>query len=180
MKRIMVCLLAIGVALLGCNLSGPTDASDAEEQNLDGAVAKSGNVGLPGRGAVLRLLGTGVAYEAVVPDIDGDEQDDEAVCFDIDLLDAKGRIIGTASDCLSNITEVGDGLALVGTTIFRLPNGTFTSRGNTTVQPITTNAPTPVTHTTGAVPMDGDNGVIAGTGAYRNFRAQVRLGGAGR
>ena len=46
------------------------------------------------------------------------------------------------------------------------------------MQPITTTAATPATHTTGAVPMDGDNGVIAGTGAYEQFRAQARLAGA--
>ena len=123
-------------------------------------------------------MGTGEAYEALVPDIDGDGNEDAALCFDVDLLDASGRKIGTATDCLSNITAVDGGLALVGTTIFRLPNGTFTTRGSTTVQPITTDGPTPVTHTTGAVPVDGDNGVISGTGVYEQFRAQVRLAGA--
>jgi hypothetical protein len=179
MKRIIVALFAVNLGLAGCNLSGPSDESAAKgQQPVFAAATGSGNIGLPGRATVLRLLGTGEAYEGFVPDIDGDGNDDAALCFDLDLLDASGRRIGTATDCLSNITPVGGGMALVGTTIFRLPNGTFTTRGSTTVQPITTDAPTPVTHTTGAVPMDGDNGVISGAGAYEQFRAQVRLAGA--
>jgi hypothetical protein len=179
MKRIIVVLFAVNLGLAGCNLSGPSDESAAkEEQPVFAAAAGSGNAGLPGRATVLRLLGTGEAYDGFVPDIDGDGNEDAAVSFDIYLPDASGRKVGTATDCLSNITPVGDGLALVGTTIFRLPNGTFIARGSTTVQPVTTNAPTPITHTTGAVPMNGDNGVISGTGAYTQFRAQVRLAGA--
>ena len=119
MKRIIVALFAINLGLAGCNLSGPSDESAAkEEQPVFTAAAGSGNAGLPGRATVLRLLGTGEAYEGFVPDIDGDGNDDAALCFDVDLLDASGRKIGTATDCLSNITPVGGGLALVGTTIF--------------------------------------------------------------
>jgi hypothetical protein len=177
MRYFTICLMAVAVALSGCNLSGPASVADEDDPVLAGP-AKAGGTGLPGRTTILRVVGTGVAYEGPVPDIDGDGEDDTATCFDVALFDAAGRKVGTATDCLSNIEEVGDGLALVGTTIFRLRNGTFTSRGNTTVQPVTTDAPTPITHTTGAVPMEGDNGIIAGTGAYRNFKAQVRLGGA--
>ena len=133
---------------------------------------------LPGSGTVVRLVGDAVAYEGTVPDIDGDEVDDPALCFDVDVLDAAGRKIGTATDCLSNIENVGGGMALVGTTTFRLANGTFVSRGYTTVQPVTTSEPTPITHTTGAIPMEGADGILSGTGAYRNFQAEVRLSGA--
>jgi hypothetical protein len=137
-----------------------------------------GNVGLPGRGSTLRLKGVGHGYDGTVPDIDGDGVDDPATCFDVDLFDSSGMKIGTATDCLSNITGVGDGLALVGTTIFNLPNGTFVTRGNTTVQPLTTSAASPATHITGAISEDGTNGVLHGTGAFRGFEAQVRLSGA--
>jgi hypothetical protein len=178
MKQLIFVLMIATVALVGCNLTDPSSAPVAGDQSASLAKSSSGNVGLPGSAAVLRLLGTATAYESLVPDIDGDGVDDPALCFDVDLLDASGRKIGTATDCLSKIESVGEGLALVGTTIFNLPNGSFTTRGNTTVQPITTTAATPVTHTTGAVPMDGDNGVIAGTGAYNQFRAQARLSGA--
>ena len=177
MKQLTFILIAATVALMGCNLTDSSNAPVAGDQSQS-LSASFGNVGLPGRATVLRLLGTGTAYDGFVPDIDGDGVDDPALCFDVDLLDASGHKIGTATDCLSNIEAVGGGLALVGTTIFNLPNGSFTTRGNTTVQPITTTAATPVTHTTGAIPMDGDNGVIAGTGVYEGFRAQARLSGA--
>ena len=137
-----------------------------------------GNVGLPGRGATLRLKGVGHAYDGMVPDIDGDGVDDPALCFDVDLYDSAGMKIGTATDCLSDITDVGGGLALVGTTIFNLPNGTFVTRGNTTVQPLTTGVASPATHITGAIPEDGSNGVLHGTRAFEGFEAQVRLSGA--
>ncbi|MCK4774580.1 MAG: hypothetical protein KAT30_07330 [Candidatus Krumholzibacteria bacterium] len=177
MKQLTFILIAATVALMGCNLTDSSNAPVAGDQSQS-LSASFGNVGLPGRATVLRLLGTGTAYDGFVPDIDGDGVDDPALCFDVDLLDASGHKIGTATDCLSNIEAVDGGLALVGTTIFNLPNGSFTTRGNTTVQPITTTAATPVTHTTGAIPMDGDNGVIAGTGVYEGFRAQARLSGA--
>jgi hypothetical protein len=181
MKRIVIfAVMMTSLALAGCNLIETAEAPVNSEQTsvLMASNGASGNSGLPGRAVVLRLLGTGSAYEGTVPDIDGDGNDDPATCFDVDLLDASGKKIGTATDCLSNITPVDGGLALVGTTIFRLPNGTFISRGNTTVQPVTTSEPTPVTHTTGAIPMDGSNGVISGTKAFEKFRALVRLSGA--
>jgi hypothetical protein len=165
------------LALSACNLSEPVAPVD-DDPSLAGPGRARGNTGLPGRAVVLRLVGTGSAYSGTVPDIDGDNVDDPAVCFDVDLYDSHGRKIGTATDCLSNIQPVGDGLALVGTTIFHLPNGTFMTRGSTTVQPVTTTAPTPITHTTGAIPMDGSNGVLSGTGPYARMAAKVRLSGA--
>jgi hypothetical protein len=150
----------------------------SDESSIGPESAPAESAGLPGLGVVVRLVGDAVAYEGTVPDIDGDGVDDPALCFDVDVLDATGRKIGTATDCLSNITPVGDGMALVGTTIFELANGTFVSRGSTTVQPVTTTEPTPATHTTGAIPMEGSDGILSGTGAYRNFQAEVRLSGA--
>lgn len=173
-------MLAASLALAGCNLNDATNVTTSEgpEFGITTSSSVGGNSGLPGRATVLRLLGTAIAYEAFVPDIDGDGKEDAALCFDVDLLDASGKKIGTATDCLSNIKTVDSGLALVGTTIFHLPNGTFITRGNTTVQPVTTTEPTPVTHTTGAIPFDGANGVIYGDKAFRTFRAQARLSGA--
>ena len=164
-------LLSILLAA-GCDTVEPTIDESSETTTF---AARSG---LPGNGSVLRLAGTGTAYDGMVPDIDGDGDEDPALCFDVYLYDSAGNLIGTATDCLSQITGVDNGLALIGTTIFNLPNGSFTSRGHTTVQPITTDVPTPITHTTGAIPMPGTNGVIAGTGAYARFEAQVRLSGA--
>jgi hypothetical protein len=184
MTRIICILTMTAIAALtyGCGEDVPTSAetSAAEAGGVSTTQAPVTFAGgqLPGRGSVLRLLGDAVAYEDTVPDIDGDEVDDPALCFDVDVFDASGRKVGTATDCLSDITGVGDGMSLVGTTFFRLNNGTFVARGHTTVQPITTSAPTPITHTTGAVPMAGANGILSGTGAYSGFEAQVRLSGA--
>jgi hypothetical protein len=172
MKALTSLLLISMLLAMGCDTVEPAGDQDGET-----GVTLS-KVGLPGNGTVLRLAGTGIAYDGMVPDIDGDGNDDPGTCFDVKLYDASGNEIGTATDCLSEITEVDAGLALIGTTIFRLANGTFTSRGHTTVQPVTTGAPTPITHTTGAIPMDGANGIIAGTGAYSRFEAKVRLSGA--
>ncbi len=185
MKSILMlaCMAMLALALAGCSEDAGITGSPAADGSTDliestDADKMRGNVGLPGRGATLRLKGVGHAYDGMVPDIDGDGMDDPAMCFDVDLYDSAGRKIGTATDCLSNITPVGDGLSIVGTTIFNLPNGTFMSRGNTTVQPLTTGDASPATHITGAIPMDGANGVLQGTGAYRDFTAQVRLSGA--
>ena len=178
MKQLFLILAASVVAITGCNLTDTDTPTDTADQSESALKASAGNAGLPGRATVLRLLGTAQAYPDFVPDIDGDGAADPADCFDVDLLDHTGRKIGTATDCLSRIEFVGEGLALVGTTTFNLPNGSFTTRGSTTVQPVTTSGATPVTHTTGAVPMNGENGVIAGTGVYEQFRAQARLAGA--
>ena len=130
-----------------------------------------------GKTLVLRLDGTGLLYSATVPDIDGDGEDDDAICFDLDLIDLKkNRVIGTATDCLSDITEVGDGLALVGTTFFNFDDGTIVSRGLTTVQPTTHGSPNS-THITGAI-SDGSNDILSGTDEFEDATGSVRLSGA--
>jgi len=176
-------ILILAGVFAGCSEQGTLTGTPAEgeisDQGQTAPAQKSmGNVGLPGRGSTLRLKGIGHGYDGMVPDIDGDGEDDPALCFDVGLYNSAGMQIGTATDCLSNITGVGDGLALVGTTIFNLPNGTFVTRGNTTVQPLTTGGTSPATHITGALSEDGTNGVLYGTGAYEGFEAQVRLSGA--
>ena len=179
MPRTILILTILPFLLLvaGCGDEAPTGVTAGTARETESLASPASGV-FPRTGAVLRLVGSPVGYEGTVPDIDGDGVDDPAVCFDLVILDAAGRKIGTATDCLSNITPVGDGMALVGTTIFHFGNGTFVSRGHTTVQPVTTGVPTPITHTTGAIPMEGDNGIIAGSGSFRNFAAQVRLSGA--
>ncbi len=133
-----------------------------------------------GNNIVVRLVGTGAAY-------DGDALFEEfsldplgANCFDLDLVDAKtGNAIGSAIDCLSGITSssTDNGLMLTGTTFFFFPGGTLISQGLTTVQPVL-HGSTDFTHITGAVPSAEDNGVIYGDGKFRNAFGPVRLSGA--
>lgn len=128
---------------------------------------------------VVRLVGTAIGEDRMVPDIDGDEVDDPALCFDINLEDVKtGKIIGTATDCLSDITSVGDGLSLVGTTTFNFNEGNqLTSRGITTVQPVTDGSPN-MTHITGSIPDVNGNSILSGTGKFYDASGPVRLSGA--
>jgi len=128
---------------------------------------------------VVRLVGTAIGEDRIVPDIDGDGIDDQALCFDINLEDIKtGKIIGTATDCLSNVVEVGDGLSLVGTTTFDFNDGNqLVSRGITTVQPVTAGSQS-VTHITGSISDVNENNILSGTGKYNDVSGQVRLSGA--
>ena len=133
-----------------------------------------------GKHYVFNLIGTGAMYEGVVADIDGDGIDDTAWCFDVDLINAKNQqLIGTGTDCLSNVTPMGTGLALVGTTTFHLPQGDLVVRGNTTVQPVFHLTVTPsgqnITHITGA--SGTGDAVIDGTGLFAGAAATARLSG---
>jgi hypothetical protein len=130
-----------------------------------------------GNNLVVALVGTDVGY---VEEMKYGEPGDDAtaLCFDLDIIDLKtGKKIGTATDCLSNITPVGDGLALVGRTFFHFPGGTVVTRGLTTVQPITHGSPD-FTHITGAIPAAGENSVLAGDGKFKNVAGTARLSGA--
>lgn len=133
-----------------------------------------------GKHFILNLVGTGAGYDGIVPDIDGDGMDDAATCFDVDLVNVTtNTVIGTATDCLSDITPVGVGLKLVGTTIFNLPGGTLMTRGMTTVQPVLQDTVTihglEATHITGAA--GSDNAVLSGTGRFSGATGTVRLSG---
>ena len=128
----------------------------------------------------LNLRGSGDMYMDVVPDIDGDGVDDPAICFDTDLIDLKtNRVIGTATDCLSNVTPIGSGLGLIGTTYFHLPQGTLITRGKTTVQPVlheTVSASGQTfTHITGAA--GSGNAIIGGDGRFASVTGTSRLSG---
>ncbi|MCI0745253.1 MAG: hypothetical protein L0Y58_07600 [Verrucomicrobia subdivision 3 bacterium] len=72
---------------------------------------------------IVALRGTATGEMRPMPvGMPGD--DAEALCFDVNLIDLKTeKKIGSATDCLSNIREVGAGLALVGRTIFNFPEG---------------------------------------------------------
>ena len=109
----------------------------------------------------------------------GSEGDDAiALCFDLDIIDLKtGRVIGTATDCLSNIEEANGGLKLVGRTFFYFPGGTLVTRGLTSVQPVTHGSPD-FTNITGAIPAAGENSVLAGSGRFEDASGPARLSGA--
>ncbi|MEM8528142.1 MAG: hypothetical protein AAGG68_26095 [Bacteroidota bacterium] len=127
---------------------------------------------------VVRLVGTAVGEMRPVPDIDGDGQEDMGNCFDLTLLDANtGKVLGTGTDCLSNVESVGDGLAIVGTAIFNFEDGTLVTRGLTSVRPKTHGSPS-ITHITGAVPTKSSNDILSGTGQFEGVKGGVRLSGA--
>ena len=129
---------------------------------------------------VLNLIGTGAMYENLVPDIDGDGADDQAICFDVELVNQMNRqLVGTATDCLSDLTPTGTGVALVGTSYFHLPQGTLITRGLTSVQPVLQPTVTTwgqnITHITGA--SGTDNAIIGGTKRFAAATGTVRLSG---
>jgi len=127
---------------------------------------------------VVQIKGTAVGEMREVPDIDGDGKPDKANCFDVDLIDpTTNLVIGTATDCLSKVTPVGDGLALIGTTYFNFKEGTLVVRGKTSVQP-KTHGSEPSTHITGGIPSPGANNVLYGTGIFEGATGSVRLSGA--
>jgi hypothetical protein len=145
--------------------------------------AMAGNIGA-GKHLVLNLVGTDVAYAGFVAGINENDPALAALCFDVDLFNAKNQqLIGTATDCLSEITAVGAGVALIGTTTFNLPSGSLTVRGNTSVLPVTQPTVTPngtpngqnITHITGASGM-GD-AVISGSMKFANATGTARLSG---
>lgn len=148
------------------------------------AVAASGwrpdpaTAGPNGRMLPLRFVGTVVGEVRDLSAITDAPGADEALCFDSDIIDAAtGHVIGTATDCLFDIQEVGDGSSLTAVTFFNLPGGTVISQGHTTVQPVTIGSPD-FTHITGAVPPADANTVIGGTGRFANAHGRARLSGA--
>lgn len=127
----------------------------------------------------LNLKGTGEAYIAQIPEIDGSGTI-EGTCFDVKLYNLdNGFQIGTATDCLSDIEDnVGDGdsIKLVGTTIFNFTGGgQFVTRGNTTVRQML-HGQSNFTHITGAEPSGG-NDILSGTKQFKNAEGSARLSG---
>ncbi|EAS42548.1 hypothetical protein [Photobacterium profundum] len=136
------------------------------------------------RHLVYNLIGTGEMFSRKVPDIDGDGNKDDAICFKVQLVNLKNqKEIGTAIDCLSNIEaksdDEGGGIRLVGTTFFKTPHGKLVTRGETTVQEALHDIVTPngvkITHITGA--SSKNNSVLRGTGRFKNSKGTVRLSG---
>ena len=144
--------------LLGAASLAPTANLSAKDER--------GENHTPSTNIIMALKGTAIGeMRAVAVGAQGD--DAQALCFDLDLIDLKtGQKIGTATDCLSNIRPVGEGIALVGRTFFNFPGGTLVSRGLTSVQPKTHGSPTG-THITGAIPAPGENSVLSGTGRFQ-------------
>jgi hypothetical protein len=133
-----------------------------------------------GKHLVLNLKGTGAGYESTVPDINGDGLDDLATCFDVELFNQKNQqLIGTATDCLSDITPTGPGLTLVGTSFFRMANGELVTRGLTTVQGVLQPTVSPdgqvFTNMTGAA--DDGNAILSGSMAFATATGTSRLSG---
>ncbi len=133
-----------------------------------------------GNRLVLNLIGEGVSVEGMVPDPDNAGGMLPALCYEVDLFNAKNRqLIGTATDCLSSLTPTGGGVALIGTTTFRLPQGDITTQGRTTVQaavtPITTTDGHLITNITGA--SGSGNSILEGTRRFANATGTVRLSG---
>lgn len=132
-----------------------------------------------GKRYIFNLIGSDEGYLKSVPGLA-----DDATCFDVDLVNAKNRqVIGTATDCLSEIEGIGTGVRLIGTTFFYLPQGTLITRGYTTVQPVLQPTVTPdgtfegqnISHITGASGLD--NAIIGGTGRFADSSGTVRLSG---
>lgn len=133
-----------------------------------------------GNNLAVRLVGTAVGETRLIEVGDGSGGVIEALCFDLELRELNTDMpIGNATDCLSDITPVGDGLALTGTTIFDFHGGTLVNRGSTTVQPVTIGSPE-ITHITGAIPGEGERTIIPalGTGRFKDRTGYARLSGA--
>lgn len=100
------------------------------------------------------------------------------LCFDIDLVDARtGRVLGSGSDCLSDITQSDNGgMQLTATSFFYFHGGTLVSQGLVSVQP-KFHGLEEYTHVVGAAPAPSENNVIYGDGKFRHAEGSVRLSG---
>ena len=132
-----------------------------------------------GKNIVVLLAGEGVAdptgnqftqFGLVAPE--------GVMCFDMDLVDARtGRVIGSGSDCLSDITQYDDeSMSLTATSFFHFPGGTLVSQGLVTVRP-KLHGLEEFTHVTGAAPATAENNVIYGDGRFKDASGSVRLSG---
>ncbi|WP_273857178.1 hypothetical protein [Photobacterium sp. GSS17] len=125
----------------------------------------------------LRVAGKGYMYEKEVPDYDGDKKPDSAYCFDLEVKEIiSGDVIGSATECWSEVTSEGDGSKLIGTTFLYLSGGLVVTRGQTTVQPVLQETKTydgyTITHFTGA--SNDKNGIIKTSGDYAWNKGSVR------
>lgn len=106
-----------------------------------------------------------------------------AMCFDLKLLDmSSGEQIGTATDCMSEVVENGEGgMGVVATTTFRIPNGTATVQTFVAAQPVINpgrfvdNDGRSYTHMTGAI--GGQSAVIRSSGVLAGISGTGRISG---
>lgn len=134
---------------------------------------------------VLKLDGTGFMYPMEVPGMEEGDDPMPGMCFDLDVIDLKSnKIIGTGTDCMSNVEMDENGnVALIGTTFFYLPGGKLITRGAITVQPVPEDFSLvsadghPYSHITGSSSTSEQNSIISGTGKYENSAGRVRLSG---
>lgn len=113
------------------------------------------------------LVGTAEAFTSTAPDIDGDGTADESTCFTVDLIDTDtNEVLGDVTDCLSNITEDGDGLKIIGKTTFNFPEGQIVTRSETTVQPLLFGQNGFTHSTTAAPPLNGGSNILSATGDF--------------
>ncbi len=132
---------------------------------------------------IYQMRGTAVGEKRMVPDYTGDGIEDEALCFDLELVDMKtNEVVGKATDCISNMQEVDKGFSLLGTSYFMVEKGIFkgkfTTRGQTTVQPQTGDSDL-ITHFTGSYPSEMDmNGIIETSDSFLDLKGSVRVAGA--
>lgn len=132
---------------------------------------------------VLKLAGTGFMYPMEVPGMEEGDEPMEAMCFDVDLINAKNnKMIGTGIDCLSNVDVKENGnVSLIGTTYFHLIKGTLIVRGAVTVQPVPEDFKLvgadghQYSHITGAA--SDEDSIIGGTGKFANSSGRARLSG---
>lgn len=127
---------------------------------------------------LVKLTGTGVGYHKSIPGFD-----DEALCFDIDLVDLKSnKIIGGATDCISDEQINVDGVEFIGTTYLYFADGVIATRGTVSVRSVeeenivlrTGQKITNLTGsaTTGNTFIEGEN-----TGIYENRTGNTRISG---
>lgn len=167
----------------GLVLAGACTESAGTILEPDGATTASESASVVAAGAqpmILRLLGSDTRSIETVADPDNlIPGADEGYCYTVPMWDvAQDRIVGSAQDCISVLGLANGGVQVVGTTTFDFGGGhTFTTQGLTSVQP-TTHGSEGITHITGAIPVPGSNGVIAGTGRFKKLAATARLSGA--
>jgi hypothetical protein len=134
-----------------------------------------------GKHMVLNLVGTATAYDRTVPAIDGNGEDEPAKCFDAAVVDADtNKVIGMGTDCFAQVAQRDGGLAMVTTTYFNFPSGTFIVRLNTSGQALLHPTVTPsgikMSHMSGAASKENTL-IKGGTGRFARETGTARLSG---
>src|SRR5919197_4032807 len=83
-----------------------------------------------GQTRLFRLLGTATAHTCKIPRTEQGTTNTD-LCFTVDLFEFRDGAftrVGTATDALADLRQVGDGLAVTGTTFFNLPEGRLVTR----------------------------------------------------